>query len=218
MVDVGVVFTENIIRHIELPQNVGKKGKQLLQVVYEGTIEVAGAVVTALMTTIISFLPVFAMEAAEGKLFRPLAFTKTFAMLAALLIGLVLIPTFAHVVFSIKYNKTKSKLVWNGLLVLAGLVLSIWSSNYVALALTAFGINGLLADRWPEHRKNWVNYINIAITLMVVIFFLTPGMDATRGPKFIVYQLLVCHPHRYRCSRISDVGCTLLPTQSYNGV
>lgn len=173
MVDVGVVFTENIIRHIELPQNVGKKGKQLLQVVYEGTIEVAGAVVTALMTTIISFLPVFAMEAAEGKLFRPLAFTKTFAMLAALLIGLVLIPTFAHVVFSIKYNKTKSKLVWNGLLVLAGLVLSIWSSNYVALALTAFGINGLLADRWPEHRKNWVNYINIAITLMVVIFFLT---------------------------------------------
>lgn len=173
MVDVGVVFTENIIRHIELPQNVGKKGKQLLQVVYEGTIEVAGAVVTALMTTIISFLPVFAMEAAEGKLFRPLAFTKTFAMLAALLIGLVLIPTFAHVVFSIKYNKTKSKQVWNGLLVLAGLVLSIWSGNYVALALTAFGINGLLADRWPEHRKNWVNYINIAITLMVVIFFLT---------------------------------------------
>ncbi len=173
MVDVGVVFTENIIRHIELPQNVGKKGKQLLQVVYEGTIEVAGAVVTALMTTIISFLPVFAMEAAEGKLFRPLAFTKTFAMLAALLIGLVLIPTFAHVVFSIKYNKTKSKQVWNGLLVLAGLVLSIWSGNYVALALTAFGINGLLADRWPEHQKNWVNYINIAITLMVVIFFLT---------------------------------------------
>ncbi len=173
MVDVGVVFTENIIRHIELPQNVGKKGKQLLQVVYEGTIEVAGAVVTALMTTIISFLPVFAMEAAEGKLFRPLAFTKTFAMLAALLIGLVLIPTFAHVVFSIKYNKTKSKQIWNSLLVLAGIILSIWSGNYVALALTAFGINGLLADRWPEHRKNWNNYINIAITLVVVVFFLT---------------------------------------------
>ncbi|SFF89805.1 efflux RND transporter permease subunit [Sunxiuqinia elliptica] len=173
MVDVGVVFTENIIRHIELPQNIGKKGKQLLQVVYEGTIEVASAVVTALMTTIISFLPVFAMEAAEGKLFRPLAFTKTFAMLAALLIGLVLIPTFAHVVFSIKYNKTKSKQIWNGLLVLAGIVLSIWSGNYVALALTAFGINGLLANRWPENRKNWVNYINIAITVVVVVYFLT---------------------------------------------
>ncbi|MHA7109990.1 efflux RND transporter permease subunit [Sunxiuqinia elliptica] len=173
MVDVGVVFTENIIRHIELPQNIGKKGKQLLQVVYEGTIEVASAVVTALMTTIISFLPVFAMEAAEGKLFRPLAFTKTFAMLAALLIGLVLIPTFAHVVFSIKYNKTKSKQIWNGLLVLAGIVLSIWSGNYVALTLTAFGINGLLANRWPENRKNWVNYINIAITVVVVVYFLT---------------------------------------------
>ncbi|WP_430973852.1 efflux RND transporter permease subunit [Sunxiuqinia rutila] len=173
MVDVGVVFSENIIRHIELPENVGKKGKQLLQVVYEGTTEVAGAVMTALLTTIISFLPVFAMEAAEGKLFRPLAFTKTFAMLAALLIGLVLIPTFAHVVFSIKYDKSRSKKLWSGLLVLAGIVLAVWSGNYIALSLTAFGINGWLADRWPAHRQQWVNYINVGITLAVVVFFLT---------------------------------------------
>ncbi|MEN8118636.1 MAG: efflux RND transporter permease subunit, partial [Bacteroidota bacterium] len=73
MVDVGVVFTENIIRHIELPENLGAKGKKLLNVVYTATTEVAGAVITAISTTIVSFLPVFAMEAAEGKLFKPLA-------------------------------------------------------------------------------------------------------------------------------------------------
>jgi len=113
MVDVGVVFTENIIRHIKLPENIGAKGKDLLKVVYNGTTEVAGAVITALSTTIVSFLPVFAMQAAEGKLFRPLAFTKTFAMIAALIIGLVIIPTLAHLIFSIKIKTRKTSKIIN---------------------------------------------------------------------------------------------------------
>lgn len=109
MVDVGVVFTENIIRHTELPENLGARGKKLLEVVYRATTEVGGAVITAVMTTIVSFLPVFAMEAAEGKLFKPLAYTKTFAMLSALIIGLIIIPTLAHLVFSIKSKKTRPR-------------------------------------------------------------------------------------------------------------
>jgi len=76
MVDVGIVFTENIIRHLELPENEGVKGKNLVQLIYVSTVEVAGAIVTALATTVVSFLPVFAMQAAEGKLFRPLALQK----------------------------------------------------------------------------------------------------------------------------------------------
>ena len=80
MVDVGIVFTENIIRHLDMPENKGVRGKDLLNVIYNATIEVASAIITALATTIVSFLPVFAMQAAEGKLFRPLAFTKTFAI------------------------------------------------------------------------------------------------------------------------------------------
>jgi Cu(I)/Ag(I) efflux system membrane protein CusA/SilA len=81
MVDVGVVFTENIARHLDMPENKGVRGRKLLTVIYDGTTEVASAVITALFTTVVSFLPVFAMQAAEGKLFRPLAFTKTFAMM-----------------------------------------------------------------------------------------------------------------------------------------
>ena len=73
MVDVGIVFTENIIRHLDLPENQGVKGKKLLQVIYDATVEVASAIMTAVATTIISFLPVFAMQASEGKLFQPLA-------------------------------------------------------------------------------------------------------------------------------------------------
>ena len=173
MIDVGVVFTENIIRHIEMPQNIGARGKHLLNVVYDATVEVAGAVITALATTIISFLPVFAMEAAEGKLFKPLAFTKTFTMLAALLIGLVIIPTLAHLVFSIRFDKNKFKKIWGIGLLAAGLLLSVFTGYYIALALTAYGITGLFSDKLTAIRKSLVNMINIAITVTVVVFFLT---------------------------------------------
>ncbi|WP_346856904.1 efflux RND transporter permease subunit [uncultured Draconibacterium sp.] len=173
MVDVGVVFTENIIRHIEMVENIGARGKRLLNVVYEATIEVAGAVITALTTTIVSFLPVFAMEAAEGKLFKPLAFTKTFTMLAALLIGLIIIPTLAHVIFSIRFDKNKYKKILSILLITAGLAISIFTGYYIALAISAYGINSFFEDKWKASKITWSNIINIIITAIVVIFFLT---------------------------------------------
>ncbi len=173
MVDVGVVFTENIVRHLEMPDNLAARGKRLLNVIYEATVEVAGAVITALTTTIVSFLPVFAMQAAEGKLFKPLAFTKTFTMLAALLIGLVIIPTLAHMVFSIRFDKHKYKKILNLALAITGLVLSFATGYYVALALTFYGLNGYFSDRWPETKKSWVNILNIAITGVIIVFFLT---------------------------------------------
>jgi len=173
MVDVGIVFTENIIRHIELLENVGAKGKKLVKVIYDATTEVAGAVITALSTTIISFLPVFAMEAAEGKLFKPLAYTKTFAMLAALIIGLIIIPTLAHTVFSVKINKNKFKKIWNIFLIISGITISIFTGHYIAITLSAFGVNGLMEEKWTESKRLWINRINIAIAATAVIFFLT---------------------------------------------
>ena len=172
MVDVGVVFTENIIQHIELPKNVGKRGKELMTVIYEGASEVASAVVTALFTTIVSFLPIFAMQAAEGKLFTPLAFTKTFAMLAALFIGILFIPTFAHIVFSIRFDKGKMSKVWNGLLILAGFVFWIGFASWLSIALILFGVNNLLEHKWSEDKRKYVNIINIVITLFVVVYFI----------------------------------------------
>ena len=173
MVDVGVVFTENIIRHLDMPENTGAKGRKLLTVVYDATVEVAGAVITALATTVVSFLPVFAMQAAEGKLFRPLAFTKTFAMLSALFIGIVFIPMLANMVFSIRFDKKKVKLIFNIILVVAGLLLAIFTGNIIALVLMAVGINNLYENRWPENKRKFVNLINVILTLFVVIFYLT---------------------------------------------
>jgi len=173
MVDVGVVFTENILRHTALPENKGAKGKQLLKVVYEATVEVAPAVITALTTTIVSFLPVFAMEAAEGKLFKPLAFTKTFAMLSALVIGLAIIPAMAYILFSVKVNSRKIRQYLNIVLVVAGMAFIFFGKYFIAFALIAYGANSFFVYKWKGNQKKYVNYINIAITLLVVVKFLS---------------------------------------------
>ncbi len=173
MADVGIVFTENIVRHLEMPGNRDANGKKLVSIVYDATTEVAGAVITALATTVISFLPVFAMQAAEGKLFKPLAFTKTFAMVSALVLGLIVIPTLANMVFAMRHRRIRTKRFWNILLTAAGIAASLLMHSVLPLALVAIGINNLLETRWREERKHYVKYINIFLALLVVLFFLT---------------------------------------------
>ncbi len=183
MVDVGIVFTENIIRHLEMPENEGVSGKKLIQVIYVATVEVASAIMTALATTIVSFLPVFAMQASEGKLFRPLAFTKTFALVSSLFIGIMFIPAIAHVLFSIKLDKNRASRIFNAILIGFGIVFLIAYGSIIALALVAYGVNNLLTEIKPRtvfkgriklpYSDKVANYINVAITIFVVVYFLT---------------------------------------------
>ncbi|HEX5743615.1 MAG TPA: efflux RND transporter permease subunit [Flavobacteriaceae bacterium] len=173
MVDVGIIDVENILRHLEMPENKGIRGKELMKVVYNATTEVRDAVVTSMATTIVSFLPVFAMEAAEGKLFHPLALTKTFALIAALVLGIVVLPTLVHILFNIKFDGKKIKKVWNGILIGSGLLIFLIWFSWPALALIAIGINNLYASRWSENKKEYTNYINVAITVLVALFFLS---------------------------------------------
>jgi Cu(I)/Ag(I) efflux system membrane protein CusA/SilA len=190
MVDVGIVFTENIVRHLDMPENKGVKGKQLVSVIYDGATEVASAVITALLTTVVSFLPVFAMQAAEGKLFKPLAFTKTFAMISALAIGLIFIPTLANVVFSIRFEKKRVKRFFNILLVVTGIIFVIVFHAWLAGVLIALGVNGLLEYKWPDHRKHFVNYINIGLTLLVVLYFLAVEWMPLGAQRSLILNIL----------------------------
>jgi copper/silver efflux system protein len=173
MVDVGVVFVENIIRHLELPENKGARGQALQDVIYRAAVEIAPAITTALATTVVSFLPVFAMQAAEGKLFRPLAFTKTFALGASFVLGLVVLPAMAHFILSLNFDKKRVKIFWNGALIAGGILLSILFKTWLPVWLVVIGLNNLLENRWPEHRKSAPNIINIAIVVLVATFVLT---------------------------------------------
>ncbi|MDP3312022.1 efflux RND transporter permease subunit [Lutibacter sp.] len=173
MVDVGIIDVENILRHLEMPENKGIRGKKLMMVIYNAIAEVRAAVITSMATTIVSFLPVFAMEAAEGKLFHPLALTKTFALIAALVLGIVVLPTLVHILFDIKFDSKKIKKIWNVGLIISGILIFIIWFSWPALALIAIGVNNLYANRWPEHKKEFTNYINVAITVLVAVFFLS---------------------------------------------
>ena len=172
MVDIGIVDVENILRHLEMPENKGIRGKKLLQVIYQATTEVRAAVVTSIATTIVSFLPVFALQASEGKLFHPLAFTKTFALLSAFILGIVVLPTLVHIFFNIRFDTKKIRKIWNGSLIVAGLFFAIFWHTWPVLALTALGINNLLDYRWSEKRKKFPNYINIGITVLAATWYL----------------------------------------------
>ncbi len=170
MVDVGIVFSENIVRHRELPEN---KDKNLSAIIYESTTEVAPAVLVAIATTVVSFLPVFAMQAAEGKLFTPLAFTKTFAMFSALLIGLFFIPTLAHLVFSIQLKNDKLKRISNYVLIALSVALIVLGDTFIGIALIGLAVNLLLAHRWSENRKQYSGYITVGIVALIIVSFLS---------------------------------------------
>ncbi|MEO7694809.1 MAG: efflux RND transporter permease subunit [Chryseolinea sp.] len=173
MVDIGIVFVENIIRHLDMPENDGAKGKELLKVIYEATIEVSSAITTALATTVASFIPVFAMESAEGKLFRPLAFTKTYALLGSFALGLIVLPTLAYFIFGIEYEKKKVRRIWNFSFIIFGIILAIYAKMILPLAICLIGINNLLEHKWSERFKTFPDYITIGLTAFIASFFLT---------------------------------------------
>ncbi len=140
MVDMGIVLTESIVIRIEK----APPDESLMESVYEATIEVASAVITAVATTVISFLPVFTMEASEGKLFRPLAFTKTFALVASIIVAITIIPPMAHTIFSFKSKKKMLSYVGNGLALFGGLVIAFFYHQFLGSILAVVGFAGIL--------------------------------------------------------------------------
>ncbi len=172
MVDVGVVFVESIIRYMEMPENKGiRSGKAFVNLIYKAVSEVSGAITTAMITTIVSFLPVFAMEAQEGKMFSPLAYTKTYALASSFILGLILLPTLSYLLFSVRIHSKAIRRIANYLLVVAGIALMIIYGSVPALGLTAVGLNNLFASCWKNPKM--ATYINIGITLLVAIYYLS---------------------------------------------
>ena len=132
MVDMGVVVSENILKRLSaLP-----KGESPRLAVYEASREVGGAVLTAVATTVVSFLPVFTMVAAEGKLFKPLAFTKTFALIASVVVAVVVIPPTAELLLAARRRSSLGK------------------------RLSRFRLRG----RWA-HLGNWVTVLLVGLLL-----------------------------------------------------
>ncbi|HUH31384.1 MAG TPA: CusA/CzcA family heavy metal efflux RND transporter, partial [Rhodanobacter sp.] len=97
MVDAAVVMTENTHRHLQAwreahPERSGPDAREHWQLVADAVSEVGPALFFSLLVITLSFVPVFALQAEEGKLFKPLAYTKTYSMAAAAGLSVTLIP------------------------------------------------------------------------------------------------------------------------------
>jgi Cu(I)/Ag(I) efflux system membrane protein CusA/SilA len=96
MVDAAIVMIENVHKHLEAAQQQAPDGRlddaQRWTLVTEAAVEVGPALFFSLLVITFSFLPVFTLEAQEGRLFAPLAFTKTYAMAASAGLAVTLVP------------------------------------------------------------------------------------------------------------------------------
>ena len=99
MGDIGIVLVENIQKNLE-----NRSELNVSQCILNALSEVNAPILVAVSTTLISFLPIFFLSGAEGKLFKPLAYTKTLSIVAALIIALFLLPPLAKYLQSPKYK------------------------------------------------------------------------------------------------------------------
>ena len=171
IVDMGVVICENVLRHLdEAPPDVPR-----LEVVHRAASEVGGAILTAVATTVVSFLPVFVMIGAEGKLFKPLAFTKTFALVASVVIALTILPAGALVFFTTQVPARKIRWILCGLVGTVGAALAIYGvwlgSTLITIGgviVLLFGVYSAVRDRLaPAIRKVVPWLTNVAVVVLV---------------------------------------------------
>lgn len=200
MVDIGVILSENIIRHLdEEKERSGETGimQPINTIVYNASAEVSGAILTAVLTTIISFIPVFTLIGAEGKLFRPLAFTKTMAITASFVVALFLIPPFAAYLFRRKSIRKATGAIIHGILIILG-VIAIVFGYWLGLILIGFGITGFLKDEKIASKisdkitltDKRANTINIFISALAVVFLLAEFWRPLGVDKSIFWNLL----------------------------
>ena len=156
LVDAAIVVTENVIRHCETEEK--EKGRPLTaaerwQTTLTASKQVGRPIFFAMGIILLAFLPVFALTGQEGKLFHPLAFTKTFAMLGATVLGVTLVPVLCSFLVRGPYHEEERNIVMSFLMRIYDPALS-WALNHrktvvgTAVILLAFCL--LLAFGLPR--------------------------------------------------------------------
>ncbi len=192
MVDMGVVLTENILKHLD----DASPDENRLEVIYRAATEVGSAVLTAVATTVVSFLPVFTMIGAEGKLFKPLAFTKTFALIASVIVALTIIPPVAHVLIAGRIPSKRLKQASLIGLLLVGLAIMFFVKWWAGLIVVSFAVYHLASQWIPPKIQKAGPWVANAIACIVVAIFLTRswlplGPERGVARNFIFVAILI---------------------------
>jgi Cu(I)/Ag(I) efflux system membrane protein CusA/SilA len=140
LVDAGIVMTENVLRQAEkFTQEHGDYRPHIWQITLDAAKVVGRPIFFAMIIIILAFVPVFALTGMEGKMFHPLAFTKTFAMIASTLMAVTLVPVLCTFLIRGKLHREDENPVMRTLRAMYRPVLG-WALRHRALTLAAAGL------------------------------------------------------------------------------
>ena len=182
MIDAAIVMIENAHKHLERAE----PGRRRVAVLIEAASEVGPALFFSLLIITVSFMPIFTLESQEGRLFSPLAFTKTFSMAAAALLSVTLVPALMVVcvrgrIVPEHRNPINRFLIWIYRPVIAGVmrakVLVILASLAI-LAVTIWPARQLGTEFMPSLNEGTLLYMPTTL----------PGISVTKAAELLQTQ------------------------------
>ena len=164
MVDMGIIVLENVYDSLAEWEANGSQGgpEERVNVIRKSAVEVVPAVITAVTTTIVSFLPVFFLTGRDHRLFAPLAWTKTFALASSLIVAVTLVPMLCRVLLN-SDNSRRFRLVWSLLMMgvaipllcstIWGQQLADWSGTSIPVITVVSIFVGLALGWWMARER-----------------------------------------------------------------
>ncbi|WP_336486353.1 efflux RND transporter permease subunit [Methylobacterium nigriterrae] len=182
MVDAAIVVIENAHKHLER----APRGKPRVEILVEAAAEVGPALFFSLLIITVSFLPIFTLESQEGRLFGPLAFTKTFAMAAAALLSVTLVPALMVIfvrgrIVPEHRNPVNRLLIWLYRPIIAAVLRARVLTVLVALLVlvaTAWPARQLGSEFMPELDEGTLMYMPTTL----------PGISVTKAAELLATQ------------------------------
>lgn len=182
MVDAAIVMIENAHKHLERAE----PGKSRVVILIEAASEVGPALFFSLLIITVSFLPIFTLESQEGRLFGPLAFTKTFAMAAAALLSVTLVPALMVIFVRGKIvpehrNIINRALIWVYRPVIRGVLRA--KTLVIVLALVVLGVS-----IWPARQLGTEFMPALDEGTLLYMPTTLPGLSITKAAELLQMQ------------------------------
>ena len=182
MIDAAIVMIENAHKHLER----APPDKPRSEVLIEAASEVGPALFFSLLIITVSFLPIFALEAQEGRLFKPLAYTKTFAMAAAALLSVTVVPALMMLfvrgrVVPEHKNPMNRALIWAYRPIIKGVLRAKALTIGIALAVLAASI-------WPATKLGSEFMPNLNEGTLMYMPTTLPGLSITKSAELLQTQ------------------------------
>ncbi len=182
MIDAAIVMIENAHKHLER----APPDKPRVQILIEAASEVGPALFFSLLIITVSFLPIFTLESQEGRMFGPLAFTKTFSMAAAALLSVTLVPALMVIfirgrIIPEHKNPINKALIWVYRPVIRGVLKAETFTILLALAALAVSI-------WPARQLGSEFMPTLDEGTLLYMPTTLPGISVTKAAELLQMQ------------------------------